>query len=199
MEYLTNLLNEYGLIAMFLIIMLEYACFPVSSEIVLPFSGAIACSQNIHYFVILTTSVIAGLLGTTICYCIGYFGGSKLLDTLMHRFPKSEKGIKSSYKTFEKYGSFAVCITRVIPLCRTYIGFISGTVKQSYSSFLLSSFIGIFVWNAILIGGGYFLKDNWSYVNTYYHEYKHFLIPILLGILAFLIIQKKLKNKESQI
>ncbi|MDF2845183.1 MAG: hypothetical protein K0R00_3609, partial [Herbinix sp.] len=42
MNTLTNLISDYGLIAMFIIIMLEYACFPVSSEIVLPFCGAVA-------------------------------------------------------------------------------------------------------------------------------------------------------------
>ncbi len=172
MEFFTNLISEYGLIAMFLIIMLEYACFPVSSEIVLPFSGAIASSQNIHFFVILTASVIAGLIGTTICYLIGYCGGSTMLNYLTKKFPKSQKGIDSSYKTFDKYGASAVCFARVIPLCRTYIAFISGTMKQSYSVYILSSFIGITIWNTILIGAGYFLQDNWQFAYMYYDKYE---------------------------
>ena len=36
------LLSQYGLWAIFLIIMLEYACFPISSELVLPVSGLVA-------------------------------------------------------------------------------------------------------------------------------------------------------------
>lgn len=201
MEFLTNLITDYGLIAMFLIIMLEYACFPVSSEIVLPFSGAIACSQNIHFFVILTASVIAGLIGTTFCYVVGCYGGSAILGRLIKKFPKTEKGLNSSYRKFEKYGASAVCFARVIPICRTYIAFISGTMKQSYSVFLLSSFIGITIWNTMLIGTGYFLQDNWQLAYGYYDEYKHILIPIMIGIIVFLVFKKlsHRKNKPSEI
>lgn len=195
MEFLTNLISDYGLIAMFLIIMLEYACFPVSSEIVLPFSGAIASSQNIHFFVILTASVIAGLIGTTICYLIGYYGGSAILKRLTRKFPKTEKGINSSYQTFDKYGASAVCFARVIPICRTYIAFISGSMKQNYSVFLLSSFIGITIWNTMLIGTGYFLQDNWQLAYSYYDEYKHILIPLIIGIIA-LVVFKKLSHRK---
>lgn len=197
MEFFTNLISDYGLIAMFLIIMLEYACFPVSSEIVLPFSGAIASSQNIHFFVILTASVIAGLIGTTICYLVGFYGGSAILQRLIKKFPKSGKGINSSYQTFDTYGASAVCFARVIPICRTYIAFISGSMKQTYSVFLLSSFIGITIWNTMLIGTGYFLQDNWQMVYTYYDEYKHILIPLLIGIIALLVF-KKLSQPKSK-
>lgn len=195
MEFFTNLISDYGLIAMFLIIMLEYACFPVSSEIVLPFSGAIASSQNIHFFVILTASVIAGLIGTTICYLIGYYGGSAVLKYLTMKFPKSEKGINSSYQTFDKYGASAVCFARVIPICRTYIAFISGSMKQNYSIFVLSSFIGITIWNTMLIGTGYFLQDNWQLAYSYYDEYKHILIPLIIVIIALLVL-KKLSHRK---
>lgn len=200
MEFLTNLISDYGLIAMFLIIMLEYACFPVSSEIVLPFSGAIACAQNIHFFVILTASVIAGLIGTTICYVIGCYGGSAIIQRLIKKFPKTEKGLNSSYSKFEKYGASAVCFARVIPICRTYIAFISGTMKQSYSVFLLSSFIGITIWNTMLIGTGYFLRDNWQLAYTYYDEYKHILVPLFIIIIGFFVFKKFLhgKNKTSE-
>lgn len=190
MEFITNIISEYGLVAMFFIILLEYACFPVSSEIVLPFSGAIACSQNIHFSVILTASVIAGLIGTTICYVIGNLGGNAILNRIVKKIPSAEKGIRASYEKFEKYGACAVCFARVIPLCRTYIAFISGTLKQSYSVFLLSSFIGITIWNIMLIGTGYFLRDNWSIAMLYYDKYKHILIPFVSVLIIYILYRK---------
>ena len=57
MDTLLNFLSRYGLAAMFLIILLEYAYFPVSSEIVLPFSGAVASVQSIPFYVILPASI----------------------------------------------------------------------------------------------------------------------------------------------
>lgn len=196
MDYFTNLIYEYGLFAMFLIIMMEYACFPVSSEIVLPFSGAVASLQHINYFVILLVSVLAGLLGTSICYTLGRLGGKALIDYIIKKFPKSEKGIISSQEKFMRYGNMAVCFGRMIPLCRTYIAFIAGAARQKPSAFLAFSCIGITVWNTILIGLGYFLRENWNLAVSYYDRYKHILLPAVL-LLVILVIYKKMKPKKQ--
>lgn len=197
MEYFTNLIFQYGLFAIFIIILLEYACFPVSSEIVLPFSGAVASISDIPFLVILPVSVLAGLIGTSICYWIGRYGGTPLLKKIVQRFPKTKKSMNASYASFEKYGTYAVCIFRVIPLCRTYIAFIAGALGQNYLVFLISSFIGITVWNTFLIGLGYFLKENWKRVLLYYDEYKTFLIPILFILLIVFLIHQRFQNEKN--
>lgn len=197
MEYFTNLIFEYGLFAMFIIILLEYACFPVSSEIVLPFSGAVASVSDIPFLLILPVSVVAGLIGTSLCYLIGRYGGTPFIKRIVRRFPKTKKSIDASYKNFEKYGTFAVCILRVIPLCRTYIAFIAGALGQNYLIFLISSFIGITVWNTLLIGLGYFLKENWKRVLIYYDEYKAFLIPILFILLILFLVRLKFQKEKA--
>jgi len=75
-----EIISRYGLIAVFIIIALEYACFPLPSEIVLPFAGAYAASQGIPFLVILLISALAGLLGSLICYLVGRIGGNALLE-----------------------------------------------------------------------------------------------------------------------
>ncbi|MDO5294583.1 MAG: DedA family protein [bacterium] len=195
MSFFTNLIYEYGLIAMFFLILLEYACFPVSSEIVLPFSGAVASIQHVSFLVIILVSVAAGLIGTSICYGIGRYGGVPLLEKIKRRFPSTEKGLNNSFDKFNKYGHIAVCIGRVIPICRTYIAFIAGAVKQPYSIFLTSSGVGITVWNIILIGLGYTLRENWGMVGTYYEEYKIIIMPVLIiGVVVLLFKVTPLKK-----
>ncbi|MDO5521570.1 MAG: DedA family protein [bacterium] len=189
MNFFISLIYEYGLIAMFFLILLEYACFPVSSEIVLPFSGAVASIQHVSFLVIILVSVAAGLLGTSICYGIGRYGGVPLIEKIKRKFPSTEHGLDSSFEKFNKYGHIAVCIGRVIPICRTYIAFIAGAVKQPYGLFLTSSGIGITVWNIILIGLGYTLRENWTMVGTYYEEYKIIIMPVLIIGVALLLIK----------
>lgn len=199
MSFLSELIYEYGLIAMFLIIMLEYACFPVSSEIVLPLSGAVASINNTHFLVILPLSVLAGMIGTGICYSIGWFGGGAIINAIIKKFPKSEKSINASYERFQKNGASAVCLGRVIPLIRTYIALIAGAAKLKPSIYFPFSFLGITIWNTLLIGLGYSLRENYGRVASYYERYKHNLIPIFLVLAAFLIIQRiyyKRKNKK---
>lgn len=197
MELLTSLFKKYGLLGLCLMILLEYACFPVSSEIILPFCGAFAKSYDISFFLLIPGSVLAGLLGTSLCYLIGRIGGTRVLTFIRTRFPKTEKGISASEEKMERYGALAVCFSRIIPLCRTYIAFIAGSMKQPYTQFLSYSFFGITVWNCILISLGYLLKSNWNEVQRYYKEYKLFLVATAVIIFLIFILRKRFSGRKS--
>lgn len=202
MNRIFSLLQHFGLPAMLLLILLEYACFPVSSEIILPFCGALASKQNIAFPILVLTSGFAGLIGTSICYAIGYFGGAPLLNRLGRRFPSLHKGIEASFQKFERYGRFLVLFGRFIPLCRTYLGFAAGALRQPLRIYLPFSLIGILCWNCLLLGLGFFLHDNWVIVSSWYTRYKNILIPALLILLLLSFAQnrknKNLKSKKQQ-
>lgn len=193
MNFFTNFIFKYGLIAIFLIITIEYACFPISSEIVLPFSGAVASITGIHFFTIIPVSVAGGLIGTSISYFIGRVGGRAIINKIMIKFPKSQKGLESSMNKFNKYGLFAVCFGRLIPLIRTYIAFVAGASALNYPSYLLSSFIGITLWNTLLIGLGYSLREKWDIVGHYYTRYKEVILPLLLLVSFYAIVKARRK------
>ena len=128
MSFITNIINEYGLIAIFVIILLEYACFPVSSEIVLPFSGAVASVNQTSFLIILPLSVIAGLIGTGICYAVGWYGGGAIINGISHKFPKAKKGIESANENFKVHGASAVCIAE-LSIDKNQIALIAGASK----------------------------------------------------------------------
>lgn len=199
MSNIIQFIYNNGIPAMFIIIMLEYACFPVSSEIVLPFVGAFAVAKDVSYFKIIFLSSIAGLLGTSFCYFVGRIGGDKLLHHICTRFPKTKKSIDSSYEKFDKYGSYIICFGRVIPIVRTYIAFVAGSVRQPYSIFLLFSALGITVWNCLLIGIGYFLRENWTHAISYYNRYKNILIPVILLVFLFWIARRLRKRNQNSL
>ena len=200
MDLIQNLMYEYGIIAIFMIILLEYACFPVSSEIVLPFSGAVASINNTPFLIVLPVSIIAGMLGTTFCYGVGWFGGGAIINLIKQKFPKSVKPIEASYEKFNNNGAAMVCIGRVIPLVRTYIALIAGAAKLSPAAFFSASLLGITTWNTMLIGLGYTLRENYTKVAIYYSNYKHNLIPIIIIVVGLLIVTfayKKNRRKEQ--
>lgn len=194
MDNIMLFISKYGILATCLIILIEYACFPVSSEIVLPFSGAIAKINQFNLPFLIFLSVICGLLGSLICYYIGKHFGNKCITFIIKIFPKSKTAFDTSFNFFNKYNSKAVFFARLIPLCRTYISFVSGILEQSIPSFLLFSCLGIALWNTVLISLGYFLGSNWTYVIELYNNYK-FLILFLLAILLLIYTSHKIRKK----
>ncbi|MBR3772580.1 MAG: DedA family protein [Clostridium sp.] len=198
MDALINFIYEYGMLAMFILILLEYACFPVSSEIVLPLSGAVAASQGIQYLFILPASIIAGILGTSICFFIGKKGGKVAILKIERKFPNSQKAFDRCYQRFQKQGVIFVCVSRVIPLCRTYVAFVAGAMNLSYGSFTIASLAGISVWNALLIGLGYMLGNNWGIVTNYYAKYKHvIIIAVVISLGSFLIFKWRTRTAKA--
>lgn len=173
--------------------MIEYACFPISSEIVLPFSGAVASISKISFPIVIIVSAIAGLIGTSFCYFIGRLGGRTIIKKIVTKYPKSEKGLNSSIERFNKYGKYSVCFGRLIPLIRTYIGFVAGAYNMPYSSYFLSSAIGITTWNTLLIGLGYYLRENWQIVSSLYNRYKMIALPLAILVVLYLIAKIRRK------
>ena len=146
-----NYLKKFGIIAEFFIVLLEYACFPIPSEVVLPFAGAMSVTCSISIVLIILISIIAGILGSIICYYIGYFGTKKIINKI-----SKKDGFKESLVKYQKYSNASVCIGRIIPLCRTYISFVAGMSHQPIKQYIFYSSIGITIWNTCLITLGYF-------------------------------------------
>lgn len=195
-----DLLVTYGLPAMFLLILLEYACFPVSSEIILPLAGMVAAGQGLSFPLLVLFSTLAGLGGSLITYSIGRKGGSPLLEKIMHKFPSMEKPILASYRTFGDHGKSAVFLSRLIPLCRTYIGFVAGAMKQNCSGYLLYSAFGIFLWNTVLTGLGYYFYRYKDIFFSYFNRYKRWIFfggLFILGIFLWKQIRKGRGKAEA--
>ena len=194
MHKLIIFISKYGIIATCITILIEYACFPVSSEIVLPLSGAVAKINNFNLALLIFLSIICGLIGSLICYFIGKYFGNKCITFIVKIFPKAQSAFDASYRFFKKYDGKAVFVARLIPLCRTYISFVSGVLEQSISSFLLYSCLGITLWNTVLISLGYILGSNWTYVIKLYNNYKFFLL-FIIGLLLLIYASHKFKKK----
>ncbi len=190
-------LQQYGVPAVFMLILLEYACFPVSSEIILPLAGTLLAATGMSYPVLVVTSTLAGLTGCMIPYVIGLAGGSPALEWIMKRWTSMEKPILTSYRVFGNHGKMAVFIGRLIPLCRTYIGFVAGAMKQPARHYIICSVLGIFLWNAILTGIGYYFYRYRDVYLTYIDRCKHVILVLGLCILSVIAIRALIKHLRS--
>lgn len=191
-NYLIEITREVGYIGVIAIVGLEYACFPMPSEIVLPFVGFLAASGKMSFIEVLVVSIIAGILGSLICYYIGYFGGKPILDKIGDKVPSSRKSIFAAKATFDRYDKISVMIARVLPLARTYISIPAGIARMNVFKFILFSSIGIIVWNTVLISLGYYLGSNWMMVEQLMERYTIFIAGILVILAAVYFLRKRI-------
>lgn len=194
-QWIIKFADTLGYLGIFISVALEYACFPISSEILLPLIGILVYNGKLKYLFAIITSILAGIFGSTICYIIGVFGGVPLLNYSKRKFPKTKNTIDSLNNWFSKYGKITVLLARIVPITRTYISILAGAQRLNYITFITYSSIGIAFWNTILILIGYFLGDNFGLITDMLKRYSNIAIILLISIFVFV----KLKNNKEKI
>ena len=184
--YLTGILNNMGYIGILIVVGLEYACFPISSEVLLPFIGYGVYIEGMSILGAIIVATIGAVLGCSFCYGIGRFGRNILDKVLLNRLTSLKEGIKKADIFFHKAGRQSVFWGRFIPIVRTYISFPVGMIKMKYSSFLFYSFAGALLWNSVLISVGYFLGEYWIKVSFLIKE--NASVIVLICIVSFLLL-----------
>ena len=186
-EFIIN----YGLISIFIVVALEYANLPLPSELVLPLVGIFAFEYNMNFPQVVIASILGGITGCIINYYLGYKLGKPLIETIIGKFPKTEKSIISSYSWIKKYDKVSVMISRLLPVARTVISIVAGVIKMNILTFITYSTIGIGIWNLTLISAGYLLGHKLHVITSILKQYS-----LLVGILAVIfIVAYIIKNK----
>lgn len=187
------LINKYGYIGIFILIMLENLFPPIPSEIVLGFSGYMTKVTHLTIFKIVLISAVASSTGALILYFIGFFLGEKYLTnfsktSLGHFFGLKENTFFKTNDWFRKYGSLSIFFGRFFPLIRCLISIPAGINQTSITKFLTLTFIANFIWNGLLTLLGYYLGNNWYKIVTYLRQYILLIIAVLVIILLVFII-----------
>lgn len=155
-EYFIDLFSQYGLVFIFIIIMLEYMnCPGLAAGIVMPGVGILAKRLGLNLLVLLGISVVAGVVASIILYYVSYFIGKPIVDFIYKKFPKSRHSIDKSMAIIEKHGSKGFLISRLMPVVRTLVPIPAGIFRVDIKSYVVYSAIGIAIWNSVLISIGY--------------------------------------------
>ena len=158
---LTQYFTQYGAIAIFVIVLLEYLNLPgFPAGIIMPLSGVMAAKGDISFPMVMLITTAAGLTGSLALYLLGRKGGELFLNAYLKRFPKHREGIEKNIDWIRKKGALGVFLAKLIPMIRTLISIPAGVLKMPLNKYVVSSTLGIFVWNLAFVGAGYLLGDQ---------------------------------------
>ncbi len=163
-QELTQYFTQYGVIFVFVIVLLEYMNLPgFPAGIIMPMAGVWASRGQIGFLTVMALSVAAGLLGSWILYFLGRLGGDAFFRFYIKKFPKQKELLEKNMEVLRRKGSIGVFISKLLPLARTLISIPAGMISMNFTKYTISSLMGVALWNLIFIGAGYFLGDSvWS-------------------------------------
>ncbi len=159
-EIILAYFTRYGGIAIFVIVLLEYLNLPgFPAGVIMPLAGIWAAKGQILFPTALLITVAAGLTGSLILYFIGYTGGDFVLQKYLNKFPRQRPAIEAKLEWVRQKGSLGIFVSKLIPMLRTLISIPAGISKMNMAKYIVSSALGILLWNLVFVGAGYFLGD----------------------------------------
>jgi membrane protein DedA with SNARE-associated domain len=191
-NWLIPALENYGLLIVFLTMVAESACIPIPSEIVVPYGGFLAAQGHTHLWMVIVVATIANLIGATIAYVVGRYGGRALFVKYGRYVGVRARHLDKADEWFERRGDLTVFFTRMMPGVRTFISLPAGIAKMPVGKFLLYTVAGSVPWNAALAYLGYAAgkaagEDPWGRLQEQFARYNH-IFYIVLGVVVVALI-----------
>jgi membrane-associated protein len=183
-----SLLSGLGALGVFLVLFAETGLligFFLPGDSLLFTAGllcATSASTGLHLSLpaVLLAAAAGAVLGAQVGYQIGRRVGPRLLDRPDR--PRLQDAVHRSRAALEKYGTGkAIVLARFIPLVRTVLNPLAGTVGVPARVFLLWQVVGGLVWSLGVTLAGYALGSRIPNVDRY-------LLPIVAVIVVVSLI-----------
>jgi membrane protein DedA with SNARE-associated domain len=151
---MTGLIERFGVLGVFLLMVPESACIPVPSEVTLLFSG-FAVHQGWMSFPLAVLAATAGnVVGSLLAYALGASG-------LLMRLPATRSLLRHWGSLFELHGARTVFTARLVPLARTFVSLPAGASRVPLIPFIVLTTVGCCLWAAAFVLAGALLGEAW--------------------------------------
>lgn len=183
-HYIISFIQATSYFGIFVLMFLESALIPIPSEVTMPFSGFLASTGELNFWLVVIVGTLANLAGSIAAYYIGYIIEETVLLKLIKKYGKfvliSETEYRHAEHWFQKYGDKVIFISRLLPGIRTVISLPAGVFRMDMKKFIVYTTIGCFLWSALLTYIGVYMGENWHAMEPYYRKFE---VVIVLAIL----------------
>jgi membrane protein DedA with SNARE-associated domain len=156
---MTGVIEQFGALGVFLLMVPESACIPVPSEITLLFAGFAVDQGWMSLPFAVLAAATGNLVGSLIAYGIGATG------KLQH-LPGVRRVLGRWQSLLERHGTRAVFIARLLPLARTFVSLPAGAQRIRLMPFVALTFAGCALWALAFVLAGMLAGSAWVAINS---------------------------------
>jgi membrane protein DedA with SNARE-associated domain len=198
--WVTSIVNTGGYVGIVGLTFLENLFPPIPSELILPVAGFLVRNGELGFVWVVVAATIGSVMGALVLYWLGYVLGEDRLRTFVRRYGHwlalDDAGLDEAKCWFDRYGAMAVLFGRLVPSLRSVISVPAGLARMPLGPFVLYTTFGSAVWNALLVGGGWLLGDQWERVTPFMDILAWGSILLVVAGLAWWIFRRR-SNKRS--
>lgn len=190
LDFLFDLIGQYGLYAVFLLAMVE-------GDITLLLAGVLAHSHFFgpySFWGVLVWGTLGGAASDNIAYLLGrgFYKGIRNVRFYRATQPRIER-------LTEKFGGLSLFLSKYIYGLRWASCIFYGVGRMPYLRFLFLSLASCFVWVSILSGAGYFFSGAVIGIIGDFHRLgKILLVIVVVGIVGFYLAERFWLSKKVE-
>jgi membrane protein DedA with SNARE-associated domain len=135
-----------------LLMAMESSVVPIPSEFIIPpaILMVVAGRGNMTITGIILAAVLGSWIGATLMYWVSRIAGRPLIVRYSNLVFISPEKLEQSERWSERFGSFGIFLSRMLPVVRHLIGIPAGIVRMNYWKFSLYTVLGAAVWCSVL-------------------------------------------------
>jgi membrane protein DedA with SNARE-associated domain len=181
----TDLISGLGYLGLAFGLVIDSFGIPVPSEILVPLATILAFQGRFELWAVFVVATVAQVVGSSIAYAIGRYGGEPLLERYGKYVLISQHDLQRVHRVFEKYGIWVTLVGRCVPGIRGLVAYPAGVAEMPWRTFLLFTVVGSAVWTAFLMVLGYWLGGNLELMDQLAHQFSVVGIVLVLGFLVW--------------
>lgn len=184
-QFIIDAIEQGGYLGIFLLMVLENVIPPVPSEVIMGIGGLLVARGMMDFWPLLLIGTLGTTLGNYFWYWLGNSWGYARLEPLVDRWGRwltvDWHHIVQAQLFFVKHGHWVVFFLRVSPFLRTIISLPAGLAHMPLGKFLVFTFAGSLIWNALLIKGG-------EWLGRYLQDSQDILAWTIFGFVGIAVI-----------
>jgi membrane protein DedA with SNARE-associated domain len=185
-DWIFRLIEGGGYWGIALLMALENVFPPIPSEVIMGIGGVAMSQGRMEFWPLLLAGTIGATAGNYVWFMLGWRLGYQRLRPFVERWGRwltlDWSSVESCVHFFRRHGQWVVFVMRFSPFLRTIISLPAGIARMGHIRFLVFTFAGSAIWNALLIGGGHLLGKNFN------EQVERFTGPVVLAIGAIITV-----------
>jgi membrane protein DedA with SNARE-associated domain len=186
---------QYGYGALFGVLFAESFGLPLPGEAFLVTASFLAAQGQRNIWLVALTAWTAAVLGDTVGYAIGHFGGRRLVIRHGARVGINAERLNSTERFFARYGPEIVIVARFFPVLRQLNGIVAGSAGMDWKRFASYNILGGLLWVGAWSSGVYYFGDQIKVWLLRFHMAAIWLagalVLTLLAVVAYRIYLKR--------
>jgi len=193
----THLIGNWGLPAVFVLMLLESACIPIPSEAIMPFAGFAVSQGHMSLAGIVLAGVAGNLCGSWVSYGVGYRGGRPFVERYGRYVLLRIHHLELAERFFARYGPITVFFARMVPIVCTFISLPAGFGRMRFWKFTLYTVMGSLPWVLMLGFVGEKLGSNWKKIDPLLHYLDYAVVVAVVALVVWMVLRRRGRSRGA--